>query len=108
MSQHKKEREAPVQEESFDEDDIAGCMSSDREDANHSPAGEDLMGGQQETPGDQAGAGNEDGAEEEEFEMLEMLCDAAEADDYKESKQKELKLMNQIMDERQRKRDAKA
>ena len=39
-----------------------------------------------------------------EFEMLEMLCDAAEADDYKESKKKELKLMNQIMDERQQKR----
>lgn len=37
--------------------------------------------------------------------MLEMLCDAAEAEDHKESKTKELKMMNKIMDERKRKRD---
>jgi len=40
--------------------------------------------------------------------MLDMLCDAAEADEHNESKQKELKMMNKIMDERKRKRDEKA
>ena len=32
--------------------------------------------------------------------MLDMLCDAVEVDDYKASKEKELKTMNKIMDER--------
>ena len=40
--------------------------------------------------------------------MLDLLCDAVEVEDYKASKQKELRIMNKIMDERQRKRDAKA
>ena len=39
--------------------------------------------------------------------MLDMLCDAVEADDYIASKQKELKVMNSIMDLRKRKLDEK-
>lgn len=38
-------------------------------------------------------------------EMLDMLCDAADVDDYKETKDKELKMMNSIMDQRQKQRD---
>ena len=37
-----------------------------------------------------------------------MLVDAVEVDDYKETKDKELKMMNSIMDSRKKKRDAKA
>ena len=39
--------------------------------------------------------------------MLDLLCDAVEVDDYKESKHKELKMMNEIMDTRRQKRDEK-
>jgi hypothetical protein len=36
--------------------------------------------------------------DEDGCEMLEMLCDAVEVDDYIASKQKELNVMNTIMD----------
>lgn len=43
---------------------------------------------------------NGDGGNEEDFEMLDLLCDAVEADDFKDSKKKELNMMTAIMDQR--------
>ena len=45
------------------------------------------------------------GAEESEddgaFEMLDLLCDQVEVEDYKEGKKRELEQMKKIMDDRQ-------
>ena len=43
-------------------------------------------------------AGEEEEEQGADFEMLDLLCDAVEADDYQESKKKELKMMTDIMD----------
>ena len=50
---------------------------------------------------------HEEVEEEGDFEMLDMLCDTVEVDDYKANKAKELKMMNAIMDERRRQREKK-
>ena len=60
------------------------------------------------TQGEAEDADGDDGNDEQDFEMLDLLCDAAGVDDYNESKKRELKQMNSIMDQRQAKRDEKA
>jgi len=45
-------------------------------------------------------AGFESAGEDEDCEMLDLLCDAVEVEDYKHKRKEEVKEMNKIMDER--------
>lgn len=49
--------------------------------------------------------GEDEDDDGEQFEMLDLLCDQVEVEDYKEEKKEELNQMKKILDTRKQKRD---